>query len=362
LEAAAIGIPDPVVSCGSTAGPVAAGGAPRGEFFAVPIPRLDPSLGAGLVGAGAYIFRLDRNDTETPPSTLGAGAFWMDSHSWGGGLGGKLYLNGDRVRLLAGVAYADLRYDLIVAPESTGREVAIPLSQEVYGGLVHAQFRVAQGLYVGARALVGKVGTALRGEDVPEVPLSLEGEVDRVFQLNSLGPSFAFDTRDSSYYPRHGIAFDVNVDIYFGAIGSAVSYDHYEANYRHYKAARVSDVLALQAYLCAAGGDAPFFLQCQVGPKSLLRGYSFGRYRGDAMAAAQAEYRWQMRPRWVLAVFGGLTQVGSSFGSFGLDDNLYAGGVGLRFVVEPKNGVTLRVDYGWGEGESALYIGVGEAF
>jgi hypothetical protein len=59
------------------------------------------------------------------------------------------------------------------------------------------------------------------------------------------------------------------------------------------------------------------------------------------MAAAQAEYRWQVRPRWILAMFGG---------------------VGLRSVVEPKNGVTLRVDYGVGKDEGALNVSVGEAF
>jgi hypothetical protein len=31
-------------------------------------------------------------------------------------------------------------------------------------------------------------------------------------------------------------------------------------------------------------------------------------------------------------------------------------------IVEPKNGVTLRVDYGVGKDEGALYVSVGEAF
>ena len=80
------------------------------------------------------------------------------------------------------------------------------------------------------------------------------------------------------------------------------------------------------------------------------------------MAAAQAEYRWQVRPRWIVAMFAGVAQVGENFGAFELRENLYAGGVGLRFVVEQKNGVTLRVDYGVGKDEGAWYVSVGEAF
>jgi hemolysin activation/secretion protein len=100
----------------------------------------------------------------------------------------------------------------------------------------------------------------------------------------------------------------------------------------------------------------------QVGPQSLLRGYSFGKHWGDAMAAIQAEYRWQVYPRWIAAAFAGAVQVSDGFGQFLTSDTLYSKGAGLRFVVEPKDGATLRVDYGVGKGDSALYVSVGEAF
>jgi hypothetical protein len=362
MEAVSVGAPDAVCSSGTSVDPPATGKSDRGQFFAVPIPRVDPALGTGLIGAGAYIFKLDRSDNETPPSIIGAGAFWMDSRSWGGGLGGKFYLGHDSLRLLTALAYADLKYDLTSVSETTGEEVTIPLSQEVYGWVGHAQFRVAKDIYVGARAAVGTVGMTPSEDKVPDVPESVKENLDGVFRLNSLGPSFALDTRDSAYYPRDGIALDASADIFFGAMGSDVTYESYTANYRQYAAIRGRDVLAWQVYLCATGGDPPFFLQCQVGPKSLLRGYTFGRYMGNAMAAIQAEYRWQVHPRWILAMFGGVTQVATRFGEFTSEGNLYAGGAGARFVVEPKNGVTLRVDYAWGKDESALYISVGEAF
>lgn len=350
------------LSAGVEVDPPPADAGKRGEFLAVPIPRVDPALGTGLVGAAAYIFTLDRDDTESPPSVIGAGGMWMDSGSWGGGLGGKFYLQEDRFRVMAGLAYADLRYDLVTTSAATGSEIALPLSQEGYGGMAHAQFRIARDSYIGVRVQLGKLGTTLRSENMPDVPASVEDNIGVALQVNSLGPTYALDTRDSTYYPRSGVALDAGIDVYFGALGSEVSFNRYAVNYRQYLTLRKRDVLAWQGYLCAAGGDPPFFLQCQVGPMSLLRGYSFGEHRGNAMAAAQAEYRWQLRPRWILAAFAGAAQVGPEFGSFDLDENLYAGGVGLRFVVEPKNGVTLRIDYGIGNDEGALYVSVGEAF
>lgn len=364
LEAVSVGLPSSMVASDANTDPPP-DEAPverqkRGEFFAVPIPRVDPALGNGLVGAAAYIFKLNKEDEKSPPSLIGAGAMWMDSGSWGGGLGGKLYFNEDRFRLMSGLVYADLRYDL-TATTMTGEEATLPLAQEAYGGLAHAQFAVARHSYLGVRMQLGKLSTAAE-IDLPPSLSSIQDDLGVVFQVNSLGPTFAFDTRDNSYYPRSGIAFDANADVYFSGIGSEVSFTSYTLNYRQYMKVRERDVFAWQAYGCAAGGDPPFFLQCQVGPMSILRGYSFGKYRGDAMAAAQAEYRWQVRPRWIVAAFGGVAQAAERFGDLNVDDNLYAGGVGVRFVVEPKNGVTLRVDYGVGKDEGAWYVSVGEAF
>jgi hypothetical protein len=80
------------------------------------------------------------------------------------------------------------------------------------------------------------------------------------------------------------------------------------------------------------------------------------------MAAIQAEYRWQVHPRWIAAAFAGAVQVNDGSGDFSMGDTLYSAEAGLRFVVEPRNGVTLRVDYGVGKGDSAFYVSVGEAF
>ena len=105
MEAMSVGLPPAASSSNTSVNAPAAGAAKktkRGQFLAVPIPRVDPALGNGLIGVAAYIFKLDPADRVSPPSVVGAFAMWMDGGSIGGGLGGKLYMKEDRFRVTGG--------------------------------------------------------------------------------------------------------------------------------------------------------------------------------------------------------------------------------------------------------------------
>ena len=47
---------------------------------------------------------------------------------------------------------------------------------------------------------------------------------------------------------------------------------------------------------------------------------------------------------------------------FRLEDLKYSVGFGLRFMVDPREKINLRVDFGFGEGSSGVYIGAIEVF
>lgn len=111
-----------------------------------------------------------------------------------------------------------------------------------------------------------------------------------------------------------------------------------------------------------ANGRVPFYDQCLLGMSQDLRGYEAGRYRDRRMLAAQAEYRREVWKRFGAVGFFGVGEVAPTFGNFRYDKLLPGGGLGVRFRLTKKNHVNLRVDYAWGKGSSALYIGVGEAF
>ena len=60
--------------------------------------------------------------------------------------------------------------------------------------------------------------------------------------------------------------------------------------------------------------------------------------------------------------FAGAFQVAPNFSDLSGAELLPSVGVGLRWMVAVDARVNLRVDYAWGSGSDALYVGVGEAF
>jgi outer membrane translocation and assembly module TamA len=107
--------------------------------------------------------------------------------------------------------------------------------------------------------------------------------------------------------------------------------------------------------------STPFFLKSSFGGASDLRGYPSGRYRDRMMYAMQAEYRWQIRDRWILTGFAGVGEVAERFSNFG-EHFLPAAGVGARYVLSEKHRVSLSTDLAVGNDGVEFYFGVGEAF
>jgi len=94
-----------------------------------------------------------------------------------------------------------------------------------------------------------------------------------------------------------------------------------------------------------------------------MRGYYLGRYRDKNMITLQAEYRWvPVFWRVGLAAFAGIGDVAATLGDFDLGRFKYTYGLGLRFVIDPKQRLHLRVDFGFGKETSGVYFTAAEAF
>jgi outer membrane translocation and assembly module TamA len=107
-------------------------------------------------------------------------------------------------------------------------------------------------------------------------------------------------------------------------------------------------------------GDVPFFLYPAYGSNSDLRGYETGSYRDRYLFTAQVELRYRVTPRNGVVGFAGIGGVADDFGQ--IDTTLPSVGVGYRFVIAPKNDLSMRVDVAWGRGDQEFYVGLGEAF
>ena len=343
----------------------------RGEFVIAPIPMINPTLENGLGLAVAYLYRVDKKDTVSPPSVTGLGGFRTSNGSRGWGLVQQFYLKEDRYRLTFAGGRANVNYNFFgIGTEAGSAGVSIPINLSGSGFLLEGLMRVKSSRwYVGARYYflkskvtvdfnnilpTGALALADRRVTIPEIDINL--------RTAALGPHILRDTRNDSFYPTRGSLFDVRMGFSGRAVGGRRTYQGYQLSYNKYYSLSPRQVIAARATSCFARGNAPFYDLCVLGKSSDLRGYEAGRYLDRNMLAGQAEYRLELPKRFGFVAFGGAGEVANTFSDFRSDKLLPGGGLGLRFRLTKQSHINFRVDYAIGKDSHALYIGIGEAF
>jgi outer membrane protein assembly factor BamA len=180
--------------------------------------------------------------------------------------------------------------------------------------------------------------------------------------VSGLGGGWIWDRRDHTFYPTHGDFHEFTFVLYTSALGSDFTYWTLEHDNRRYISLGEKKVLAIQAYLDLAVGDAPFDRLPALGGQHRMRGYFEGRYRDKAYLMGQVEYRHVLSGRWGYVVFGAIGDVAGDLTLFKGSDFKFAGGAGIRFLFNKEENVNIRVDFGVGRNTSGVYFGVEEAF
>lgn len=174
-----------------------------------------------------------------------------------------------------------------------------------------------------------------------------------------------FDDRDNILTASKGWFFDVNLESFFQATGSDFNFTELDFDLRHYiRISHTADqILALQGLAQFTFGEAPFKDLNLLGGPNMLRGYYLGRFRDNQYVAAQAEYRRHIWRWFGMAAFFGAGQVANSVDRFEVYGLKYAGGVGLRLKVLPRENVNARWDIAVNrEGQFNFYLVIAEAF
>jgi hypothetical protein len=66
--------------------------------------------------------------------------------------------------------------------------------------------------------------------------------------------------------------------------------------------------------------------------------------------------------RFGAVAFAGIGDVAPSPSRLTLSKQLWSAGFGLRFAFDETEMVNIRVDFGWGNGDSGFFLSLGEAF
>jgi hypothetical protein len=174
-------------------------------------------------------------------------------------------------------------------------------------------------------------------------------------EIQGLGVALLVDSRNSLLRPESGRYFFTQFVVH-------QFHERFQADARTYH--RLGKATwANRLYLEQVWGSAPFFDLALYGGDAIVRGFFFGRYRAAQLSTLQTECRLEVYRKWGCTFFGGLGSLGqhpADISSLSLKWNT---GIGIRFVVDPKEQTHLRLDYAIGsQGNSGFYISFGEAF
>lgn len=335
-----------------------------GDFIVAPIPLVNPTLGYGLIGAVAYMKKLD---PESQASYFGAGGMYTDNGSWTAGIGGSFNLNEDNWKVKGGLAYFDITIPFYgIGNEAGDEDRSVDVNEKGWAAGVKGLRRIAGRWYGGLSYGFVPLTTSFEVEtEEPEAaddpPLVGLGE-STIAAVGLIGER---DSRDNQFAAYQGSYLQLAWSFADEAVGSDFDYQSIKANYNLYRRIKQDSdkmIIAGRVSACTTPGDTPFYALCKFGQNFDLRGYVGGRYRDKALLAIQAELRWSLTKRWGAVGFLGVGGVGDSFGGFDKDNRLPAAGVGVRFAISPDNRLNISLDWAVGKDNDHVYIYVGEAF
>lgn len=314
----------------------------------------DVKVGLGLVASGLY--RIDRSDTLLQPSNVSLFSSVATSGFYMVGIRGSNIFPKDRYRLNYVLytfsfpsAFWGIGYDM-AANDANASEYTRKQNQVK----VDFRFRIAKNLYLGPMASFDYVD-GLRF-DRPEL---LQGQDPSVLSFG-LGFVLNYDSRDVMTNAYKG--WYVQLEQYANTkwLGNKYAYGRTDVIVDFYQKLWKGAVLAFDFHSQHNYGDVPWTMMAKLGGSYRMRGYYEGRYRDDNLTEIQMELRQHIYNRHGLAAWVGAGNVYKDFKSFRWGHTLPNYGIGYRW--EFKKRVNVRLDYGFGKGQSGFLFQINEAF
>ena len=192
------------------------------------------------------------------------------------------------------------------------------------------------------------------------------------YTLSGMSLNMMYDSRDNAANPykgRYALAtYRYNPEF----LGSTKTSSNLWLEYRDYFNLSGEEtpehLLAIWTYAnIVTSGDSPYMDLPAVGWDQFGRSgraYTQGRFRGEKVVYAEAEYRAHIWNWLGGVVFANSTTASSDDADIELfDSNDYGYGLGLRFMIDKRARTNINLDYAWGKyGESAFYLNLNETF
>lgn len=180
--------------------------------------------------------------------------------------------------------------------------------------------------------------------------------------ISTLGVDVLYDARDHIILPTKGFFLNVKTESSGHYTGGSYSYHKLELDARHFYSFVDNNTIGINFYLGLSTGSIPFNQQYYYSNAIKLRGFDDRRFQDNNMILLQSEYRFPIYKRFTGVAFWGIGSLSQTTRSLLSNRFVQTGGGGLRFLLNKRDKVNLRLDYAFtGEG-SNFYLTVKEAF
>jgi len=321
------------------------------SFLVAPIPFSNPTLGTGLNVVGLYM-QAQRDETSLSPTTAIIGLY-SSNKSWMSGIYHEDYWGSGKHRMKAGVGLSELNLKYYGIGNLKGNDDSIDYTMSVTPIIARYQRQLPyiNNFYCGVQylALIGKIETSIPSDTLP---------IDGSFNASALGLVATYDTRNEVYFPTHGWYSETVFNHYTKKIGSDFDTDLFKTFVTYYLPHLKGSTLATKFEYKHNSSVQPFFLL----PSISLRGFDRTRYLDKTVMQVQTEERYRFASRLTAVAFVGAGAYGDDVTSYNSDSLVFSYGAGLRYQVLEDKRINISVDIAFGEGDSAVYLRLGEAF
>ncbi|SFC81275.1 Surface antigen [Spirosoma endophyticum] len=313
--------------------------------------------------AGSFTFRFNRTDTVTRTSNTQALALYSLRQQFIAAINGTIYFPGERYILSHQLSYSNFPDKFWgLGKEAPDKNEEAYTFQQYYVYL-HFQRKLQNRIFVGLLYEYQRLLNVNYTSGGLFDQFNVRGRLP--YHISGAGLSLTYDSRNNAFAPDRGGFLQIYFNHFSPAFGSDFRYTNYVADFRRFLRIYREQVLAIQAYAYFNSGAVPLRSFASFGGSNSMRGFYDGRYRSKNQVVVQAEYRIPLFWRLGAVGFAGIGNVGSHVSDLNFDELKYSFGGGLRLSLNRKERLNLRVDYGWGIGQSVsngLYFQLGEAF
>lgn len=327
------------------------------KYAAIPVVFYLPETKLGFGAAGIATFKL-KDQGGVKPSQIQFAAVYTLKEQLLIFMPFEIYMHKDRTRFFGEVGYYRYIFNYFGQGTNSKKE-----DLEVYNAdyprlVVSTTRRISKKWYIGGLYRFDDYRTKdiEPGSNVAQANGAQGGTV------SSLGIEMLYDGRNQLFYPTSGSFLNIKVEGGGKWTGATYNYQKIDFDFRNFVSLGKKQVLASNAYFGMSFNNLPFFQQFFFSSGTKVRGFADRRFQDNNILVVQTEYRYPIFKRVGGVAFYGLGTVSDRVDRLFSTTYRHGYGLGLRFILNKRDKINLRLDYAKTNEGGNLYVTVKEAF